>query len=262
MTCNFGTMSFVFADFRNEGSIGLEFAIEVEIYVAFFQDFYSLADRINRFAGAGTLCRIGQESHFRIEHLYRAAGTFYADACDISELFGRRIRNNAAVAEYEDTIITILRSVGQEDEGTGYSLVAFTGSDDLQAGTDNVSRRRSSTRNNTVSFTESDEAGSEESIVVHHDFMSFFYSHAFLFAAFCKILAQFIHAVVRSRVDDFNTSEVDLEFGSIFFDLIQIADEDDAGIAFSQYTFSSFEYTTAIGFRKDDFLLCLGNTGF
>ena len=262
MTGNFGARSLVFADFRNEGSIGLEFAIEVEVYIAFFQDFYSLADRIDGFTGAGAFCRIGQESYFRVEHLYRTACTFYADAGDISELFCCRIRDNAAVAEDEDAVITILRSVGQENEGAGYSLVAFTGSDDLQTGTDNVSRSRSSTRNNTVSFTESDEAGSKESIVVHHDFMSFFYSHAFLFAAFCEILAQFIHAVVGSRIDDFYTGEVDLEFGSIFFDLVQIANEDDACIAFSQYTFSSFEYTTAIGFRKDDFLLCLGNTGF
>lgn len=53
MTGNFGARSLVFADFRNEGSIGLEFAIEVEVYIAFFQDFYSLADRIDGFTGAG-----------------------------------------------------------------------------------------------------------------------------------------------------------------------------------------------------------------
>ena len=65
------------------------------------------------------------------EHLNGSAGTFYADASDIGELVSCRIRDNAAVTEYEDTIVAVLRSIGKKNESTGYSLVAFTGSNNL-----------------------------------------------------------------------------------------------------------------------------------
>ena len=63
---------------------------------------------VDGFASARTFGGVGKESDFRIEDLDRAAGAFYADASDISELFRRRVGDNAAVTEYEDTVIAIL----------------------------------------------------------------------------------------------------------------------------------------------------------
>ena len=84
---NFGARCFVFANFRYESSVSLEFAVEVEVDVAFFQDFNSMAYVVDGFASARTFGGVGKESDFRVEDLDRAAGAFYADASDISELF-------------------------------------------------------------------------------------------------------------------------------------------------------------------------------
>lgn len=259
---NFGARCFVFANFRYESSISLEFAVEVEVDVAFFQDFNSMAYVVDGFASARTFGGVGKESDFRVEDLDRAASAFYTDASDISELFRRRIGDNAAVTEYEDTVIAILRSIGQENESGRYGLVARTGADDLKACADNFSRSRSSTGYAAVSFTESNEASCEEGVVVEHDFTSFFQGHAFLFTTFCEVSAKFVHTIVSFRVDDFDTGEIDLEFSSIFFDLFQFTYENDFSKTISQNAFSSFQYTTAVRFRKDDFFLCFGNAGF
>ena len=116
MAGNFGARCFVFANFRYKSSVSLEFAVEVEVDVAFFQDFNSMAYVVDGFASARTFGGVGKESNFRIEDLNGTTSTFYADASDISELFRRRVGDNAAVTEYEDTVITLLRSVGQENE--------------------------------------------------------------------------------------------------------------------------------------------------
>lgn len=254
--------SLVFADFRNEGSVSLHFTVKSKIDVAFFQDFNSFADVFNGFTGAGTHRGVRQEGNLRIEDLNGTTGTFDTNAGDISQLICRRIGDNAAVTEDEDTIVAVLRSVRQENECRGYGLVARAGADDLKAGTDNFCRRRSSTGYAAVSFAESDETSRKEGVVVSHDVASFFNRHAFLFAAFCKVFAKFIHPIVRFRIDDFNTSEIDLEFSSIFFDLFQFTYENDFSKTISQNAFSSFQDTTAVRFRKDNFLLGLGNTGF
>lgn len=262
MAGNGRARSLVFADFRNEGSVSLHFAVESKVDVAFFQDFNGFANVFNGFAGAGTHRGVRKEGNFRIEDLNGTASTFYADAGDISQLVSRRIGDNAAVAEDEDTIVTVLRSIRQENECRGYGLVARAGANDLKAGADNFCRSRSGTGYAAVSFAESDETSCKEGVVVGHDVASFFRRHAFLFAAFCKVIAKFIHPIVRFRIDDFDTSEIDLEFSSIFFDLFQFTYENDFSKTISQNAFSSFQDTTAVRFRKDNFLLGLGNTGF
>lgn len=91
MAGNFGARCFVFANFRYESSVSLEFAVEVEVDVAFFQDFNSMAYVVDGFASARTFGGVGKESNFRIEDLNGTTSTFYADASDISELFRRRL---------------------------------------------------------------------------------------------------------------------------------------------------------------------------
>lgn len=56
--------SLVFADFRNEGSVSLHFAVKSKIDVAFFQDFNSFADVFNGFTAPEPIVEYERKATF------------------------------------------------------------------------------------------------------------------------------------------------------------------------------------------------------
>ena len=101
-----GTRSFSFANFRNKGSVSLEFTVESKVDISLFQDFNSLLNLINGFTSAGSLRGIGQEGNADIFDTQGITGTDGAARSNISKLFSCRVKDNTAVTEDQFTALT------------------------------------------------------------------------------------------------------------------------------------------------------------
>lgn len=174
--------SFFGADGRNDGGIGLEFAVDHEMGCAFFDKLRSGNDFVNDGIFAAAFGGEGEHGDNGLDADEGAAG-FSGDDGDVGELFGGGIGDDAAIGVDEHAVVAVGAIGDDHEETTGEGFDAGFGFKDVEGGADRIGSAVGSAGDIAIGEAFAHAHGSDVEIIFKR-FSSFVGRHAFIFAQF------------------------------------------------------------------------------
>ena len=249
---------------RHEGSVRLEFAINVEIGAEFLGAFKSRAHLVHIFVLRRTIGGERKHSHlgFDASHRTRSVGRANGNLCQLLSIGHGR---HCHVAHHDDTIRAIFVRLRQEQHRTTHHRDARSRLDDLERRTKHIARRVARTSQLSVSIASFDDQATEVE-GIFHDGACRVDGHTLLRTELCQELCIFLLLVVRQRIDDGGFLDVrktillseSLDFG-------RVANEDKVSHLVSEDAVGCFECAFFRSFGENDALLvgfCASNELF
>ena len=249
---------------RHEGSVRLEFAIDVEIGAEFLGAFKSRAHFVHIFVLRRTIGGERKHSHlgFDASHRARSVGRANGNLCQLLSIGHWRHRH---VAHHDDTVCAIFVRLRQEQHRTTHHRDTRSGFDDLEGRTKHIASGVARTSQLSVSIASLDDQATEIE-GIFHDGACRVDGHSLLRTELCQELCIFLLLLVRERIDDggfLNVGKTILL--SECLDFGRVANEYEVGHLVSEDAVGCFECAFFRAFGENDALLvgfCASNELF
>ena len=200
MSGDFGTRGFAFAYARHKRGISLEFTVDAEARSHFSCQLGGFHYLVHDFMFGRTFGGEAQHGYFRVDsgHGFGCAGGTNGNLCQLSCIgYG----GDGYVAHDQNAVLSVIRSFGEQQHGSGNAGDARGGLDDLEGRAQYVAGRVACTGQLSVGITGLNHQATVEQGVLHF-LVGFFYRHAFFLTQFEKQLGIFFFFRAGSRVYD------------------------------------------------------------
>ena len=185
MTGNLAARSLLLTYGRNERSVGLELAVNLQRRVKFLGKSCSLDNLVNYLMACAALCGEAEHCHTWLLKTCNALRCLCSANGNLCKLACVRHWSNGNVAHYDDAILAILRLVGDEQHGSADTADARGTFNDLQGRTQGVASGAQRSADLSVGTFGLDNHTSEVERILHQ-LAGFLDGHSFLLAKLCE----------------------------------------------------------------------------